>query len=671
MPYLIFLQVNAQTKVENNNGKDTRMQWWQEGRFGMFIHWGLYAIPAGEWKERTDHGEWIRTTAEIPLTEYDKLVKQFKPKQFDAAKWVKMAKDAGMKYIVITSKHHDGFCMFNSQYTDFDIMSTPYKKDILKELADACGNEGIKLCFYYSIMDWHHPDYLPRRDWENDRENREVDFARYITYMKNQIKELITNYGDIGVLWFDGEWEKTWNHDYAADLYNFIKSLKPGIIINDRLDIVRNGTNARTKEDYYGDFSTPEQEIPATGMPGVDWETCMTMNDHWGYNKNDNAWKSSADLIRKLADISSKGGNFLLNVGPAPEGTFPDECIKILKELGSWMKVNNEAIYGTKAGPFNELSWGKCTQKKNGYNTRLYFHVFSWQDAAKLIIPGIANKPLKAYLLADPEMAPLSFSRSEDKIIIDLPQTAPDPVNTVVVLDIEGPPDVCNPPEIIAATSVFTDYLQVTISEEKKSLQVRYTTDGSEPVSGSQLYTGIFLIDKTSCITARYFRDDKPSSSSSNITFTKVKPWMPLNVKQSNPGLKYSFYEGKWDALPDFSKMNPSRTGISPLLNIQEKASAEGFGYEFNGFLKVTTNNVYVITISSDDGSRLFIDGKLVADNDGLHGMLEKKGEVPLAAGMHKIKVQYFEKSGDNDLKVYIKSRDMQQQLLPAHLLFN
>jgi len=221
---------------EPDTERNQRMEWWREARFGLFIHWGLYAVPAGEWGAKNTYGEWIRTTAEIPLKTYDGFVDKFNPTQFSAKDWVKMAKDAGMKYIVITSKHHDGFAIYDSKISDFDVMATPFKRDILKELADECQKEGIKLCFYHSIMDWHHPDYLPRRNWEKDRPAEGANFDRYVDYMKGQLKELSTNYGEAPhVMWFDGEWESTWNSDRGKDLYNYVRSLKPNIIINNRV----------------------------------------------------------------------------------------------------------------------------------------------------------------------------------------------------------------------------------------------------------------------------------------------------------------------------------------------------------------------------------------------------------------------------------------------------
>jgi alpha-L-fucosidase len=418
---------------------DARMAWWREARFGLFIHWGLYAIPAGEWKEETKHAEWIRTTARIPLQVYDQFVGQFNPVKFNAEEWVRLAKEAGMKYIVITSKHHDGFCLFDSQYTDFDVMSTPFGRDILKELSEACRGAGLKMCWYHSIMDWHHPDYLPRRDWETDRPAEGADFDSYVVHMKNQLRELVGDYGEIGVLWFDGEWENTWNHERGKDLYHYVRGLQPSIIINNRVDAGRAGMQGLTKPgDYVGDFGTPEQEIPATGLPDVDWETCMTMNNNWGYNKHDDNWKSAEDLVRKLADIASKGGNFLLNVGPTAEGLFPQPSIERLEAIGKWMEVNGEAIHGTQASPFQALEWGRCTQKTFDGGTRLYLHVFDWPGDGRLVVPGIANKPGRAYLLADVQKKRLAASRNAGAIVIQLPANPPDQMDSVVVLEIKG-----------------------------------------------------------------------------------------------------------------------------------------------------------------------------------------------------------------------------------------
>ena len=466
---------------ESTQQRDQRMQWWRNDRFGMFIHWGLYAVPAGQWKGGTNHAEWIRTTAQIPRDEYDKFQDQFNPVKFDAEQWVKMAKNAGMKYIVITSKHHDGFCLWDSKVSQYDIIDgTPYKHDILQELTDACKNYGVRMCFYHSIMDWHHPDYLPRRNWESWPADG-ADFSKYVTYMKAQLKEIITRY-DPGVLWFDGEWESTWTHEMGLDLYNYVRSLKPDIIINNRVDKGRQGMQGMTKDQSFaGDFGTPEQEIPATGIPGVDWESCMTMNGHWGWNKNDKNFKSTTDLIRKLVDISSKGGNFLLNIGPKPDGTFPQESIDRLEQIGQWMKVNSDSIYGTTASPFAKLSWGRCTKKQQGGKTLLYLHVFNWPASGELLVPGLKNNVSKAFMLADTKK--LKTKSIEEGLLISVPKDPSNDIDTVIVLEIHQPLDIVKVlPSQDNTGTINLSATQAVIRNTLSSHTRLETIDGSESI---------------------------------------------------------------------------------------------------------------------------------------------------------------------------------------------
>lgn len=656
---------------ETKELKDQRMEWWREARFGMFIHWGLYAIPAGEWAGETHHAEWIRTTARIPLETYDNFVEEFNPVKYNPKEWVRMAKDAGMKYIVITSKHHDGFCLFDSDYTDFDVMSTPYHKDILKELADECHAAGIKICWYYSIMDWHHPDYLPRRGWEIDRTEEGAGLDTYISYMKKQLKELVRNYGDIGVLWFDGEWEGTWSNERGKDLYNYVRNLQPDIIINNRVDVGRSGIAGMTRgNEYAGDFGTPEQEIPATGLKGVDWETCMTMNDHWGYNKHDTNWKSSKDLIRKLTDIASKGGNFLLNVGPTAEGLFPEASIQRLEEMGKWMNINGESIYGTQASPFNKLNWGRCTQKELNVGTRLFFHVFKWPENGILTVPGIYNQPLQAYLLADEENLQLKVDRKEDALLIHVSDTPPDTINSVVVLDILGSPDISNPPLISRDYDVFVDVINVNIFSDRDNVEIRFTLDGSMPDINSPLYTEPLLLDRTTPLAARCFRDSKPVSDSSFALIQKVDPLPPVKTDQVVPGLLCKYYEGEWDSLPDFAAITPMKSISVPNFDLSPRLHDDYYGFMYEGFIQIPEDGVYRFYTDSDDGSDLFIDDSLVVENDGLHGMETKKGEVPLSKGLHKIKVKYFEKKGGDDLRIYLDGPGMKKMKVPDTMLY-
>jgi alpha-L-fucosidase len=410
--------------METKENRDIRMKWWREARFGMFIHWGAYAVPAGTYngKQIDGIGEWIMDKAKIPIPEYEKFVRQFNPIKFNAEEWVQIAADAGMKYIVITSKHHDGFCLWDSKVSEYDIMdAAPFKRDILEELSEACKKKKIKLCFYHSIMDWHHPD----ANGENFLTYREQ-------YLKPQIKELIDNFGDLGVLWFDGEWIKEWTEEQGKDLYNYVRSLQNDIIINNRVGKGRKGMQGMNKEGRYaGDFGTPEQEIPDTGISGVDWESCMTMNDTWGYKSFDNNWKSKKTLIRYLIDIASKGGNFLLNVGPTAEGIIPEPSVTRLSAMGKWLEANGTAIYGTTASPYGKPEWGRFTQKSG----TIYAHIFDWPASASITIPDPNFKVTKAYLLVDEAKKSLKTEKIDSGNRINLPPTAPDPIASVIVIE--------------------------------------------------------------------------------------------------------------------------------------------------------------------------------------------------------------------------------------------
>jgi alpha-L-fucosidase len=424
-----------------NPRPEPRLDWWREARFGMFIHWGIYSVPAGEWKGKTVPGasEWIMHTAQISIAEYEPLAPQFNPKHFDASKIVGLAREAGMKYLVITSKHHDGFCMWDAKETDWDVFgASPFHRDVMREMSDECRKQGIRFGVYYSIMDWHHPDA------------KGANFPKYVEYLRGQVTELIQNYNP-DILWFDGEWIEEWTPALGADLYQLCRELKPEIIVNNRVGKGRVGMSA--SKSSAGDFGTPEQEVPSRGLPGYDWETCMTMNDSWGYKTADHNWKDSTTVIRTLADIASKGGNFLFNIGPTRDGEVPPESVKGLEEVGKWMKVNGESIYGTGPSPFARLPWGRCTTKPG----MLYLHFFTppAPDDALLAIPGLKNPATRAQALALPNQA-IKVSRSQDFVFLDGPSGPWDVADTVIRLDIEGVPDVVTAPLRPAADGTLT-----------------------------------------------------------------------------------------------------------------------------------------------------------------------------------------------------------------------
>ncbi len=405
--------------------RDARMKWWREARFGMFIHWGVYSVPAGTYhgEKVGGIGEWIMFRAKIPCAEYQGFAKQFNPVKYNPDEWVKLAKEAGMKYIVITSKHHDGFALFDSKASDWNVVkATPYGKDLLKPLAEACQRHGLKLGFYYSqAQDWNNPGGgVCGQHWDPAQDGSMDEYIAKVA--APQVQEILSHYGPIAVLWWDTPCGM--NKERADMLLPLIR-LQPGIIINNRLG-----------GGYSGDTETPEQHIPATGYPGRDWETCMTMNDTWGYKSYDNNWKPVETLIRNLVDIASKGGNYLLNVGPTSEGLIPEPSVERLKAVGRWMKVNSEAIYDTTASPFKRLPWGRCTKKLEADGATLYLHVFNWPDDGKLLVPGLKSTVESASLLATG--AKLTTKADDAGVTVNVPANAPDKISSTVVLKVKG-----------------------------------------------------------------------------------------------------------------------------------------------------------------------------------------------------------------------------------------
>jgi len=489
---------------------DPKMQWWKDAKFGMFIHWGIYAQAAGKWDGKTNHGEWIMKTASISRATYFDLAKQFNPTQFNAEDWVKLAKAAGQKYIVITSKHHDGFAMYQSKASNHNIVdATPFKRDVLKELAEACRKFDMKLGFYYSqAQDWYHPGGAIHGgiEWDSTHIAKMEDYIDRIAVP--QVREILNNYGDVAVLWWDTPVNMT--KEMSQKLANELKPF-PNLISNNRLGA-----------GMGGDLETPEQFIPATGFPGRNWEVCMTMNGHWGYNAFDDRWKSTKDLLQKLVDIVSKGGNFLLNVGPNQYGIIPEVCQQNLKDIGEWLQLNGEAIYGTTPNPFAYLPYGRATRK----NQILYVHVFDWPTNKILNIP-FSNKIKKAFLLAD-KNTNLKITKNSTSSNISVPAFAPDKIASVIAIEFEGEP---------MAFPIPTLNRLATVSSIDSTTQIKSLTDG-EPSTIWKAAKG----SKSAMIEIDL------GAATSIEALALVEPWHPWsNVKQTH---ELQFWNGSsWEKI--------------------------------------------------------------------------------------------------------------------------
>lgn len=373
-----------------------RTKWFMDARFGMFIHWGLYAIPAC--------GEWVMSEREMTVAEYEKYFDLFDPADYQPREWARLAKAAGMKYAVLTAKHHDGFCLFDSALTDYKATNTKAGRDLVREFLEAFRAEGIKVGLYFSIIDWHHPDFPKYGDKQHPMRNREeykdekIDFDRYLTYMHGQVKELVTNYGKLDLLWFDFSYDDMCGEKWkATDLIRMVREHQPDVVIDNRLEGAGDNHGSIATANpliYSGDFASPEQIIPPGGVQDelgeqIPWELCATMNNHWGFCNYDYDYKSPEMLVRKLVECVSKGGNMILNVGPDARGNIPNQSREILEKIGAWMKKNGESIYGCGICELPKPEWGRYTKKGN----TIYAHVYE-EPLGALPLYGIAPERL-------------------------------------------------------------------------------------------------------------------------------------------------------------------------------------------------------------------------------------------------------------------------------------
>ena len=417
--------VTAQNGGASSENLESR-RWFQDAKFGLFIHWGVYSTLG--------RGDWVMNNEKIPVIEYEKLPPRFNPTEFNPAEWVSMAKAAGMKYITSTSKHHYGFAMFDSKLSDWDIVDrSPYKKDVLKMLAEECRKQGIKLFFSYSQLDWHNQDYFPRGQTGKTTGRPESgEWFKYLDYMDGQLSELLTNYGPIGGIWFDGMWDKPKADWRLEKTYKLIHDLQPAALV---------GSNHHLKPFPGEDFQMFEKDLPGQKTTGFNTEqeigelpleTCETINNAWGFNASDKKFKSTKDLIHYLVKAAGNNANFLLNVGPRPDGTIQPEFQTRLREMGKWIEVNGESIYGTRGGPLSPRPWGVTTRKGN----KVYLHILNWNDPV-LAMPKMTQKVKSAKLLKDGSKIEF-LEHDKYGFFIRIPQNAVDEYDTVVVLELAG-----------------------------------------------------------------------------------------------------------------------------------------------------------------------------------------------------------------------------------------
>lgn len=422
--------------------RDARMEWFRDAHFGMFVHWGLYSVAGGIWngKDYATNGgaaEWLQNAANVPSDVYAKtLTPLFRPKKDFAREWARMAKDAGCRYVIFTSRHHEGFALHDSKTTTFDGMDVT-GRDLAREIINALHEQGLRVGIYFSLLDWHHPDAYVEHGLPapGNVKNEDRDNTRYVEYMYKQAEELFSNYGPVDVVWWDYSSEEIQGEKWGARrLVAMVKAHQPNIIMNNRLyAFEKNSQFTRAN----GDLVTPEQHIPETGFKGMDWESCMTMNGTWGYSRNNQNWRTPRELIRNMADIVSKGGNYLLNVGPMGDGTVPARSVELMHSIGQWMRVNGESIYGTRANSIGRVSWGRITTRPG----RSYLHVFNWPAGGRLHVPlaPAAGTSPRAWFLADSSRRELPVETSERGIDIDISnKTFKDDDNTVIVLEAEG-----------------------------------------------------------------------------------------------------------------------------------------------------------------------------------------------------------------------------------------
>jgi alpha-L-fucosidase len=639
------------------SGRPDRLEWFLNDKFGMFIHWGVYSDPAGEWKGRRggNYSEWIMNDARIPAEEYAReIAAKFNPVDFEAEEWVSLAKNAGMKYIVITAKHHDGFAMYHSRVSPYNIVDfTPFKRDPMKELAAACRKHGIRLCFYYSqTKDWHHPD-AEGNHWDYP-DTSSKNFTRYLEEKCiPQLRELLANYGPIGLIWFDTPGQISLEQSrYLTDL---VHELQPECLVNGRV--------GHGQGDYkeMGDNYLPK---PGERIDDA-WETSATMNHSYGYKKIDDDWKSTTRLIHSLIAVVCRGGNYLLNVGPTGKGVIQKESVERLRGIGEWLKVNGEAIYDTRPWKI-DLENENVAFTTSADGKYLYVICTEW-PGEKLRLETVRLKKGSPVTMLGYETGPLNWKQNANYLQIDIPkeiqQEGQRPCRHAWVFKTQAMASVPQP-EMRPAAGVFNQSNIFVEIVPPDNAEVFYTIDGSRPTSESRRYSGPLTLNRSTKVRARCYRKDHGLSriveNDYRIGFFNALDLSDVDLKN---GLHARHYQGVWNWLPNFNALSPTSTSVVQSFKVP---NADGFGIVYSGYILLPEDGRYDFALRSDDGSRLSINGFEIVDNDGCHGVgSPKTGHLYARKGFHAIEIEYFENHGGQDLDVHYKVPSASGEFLP------
>lgn len=736
--WFVFSKYNG---TETTTERNLRMQWWREARFGQFIHWGAYSHLAGVFRGTPTGGlgEWIMNDLHISRADYENdAAKLINPTSFNAQQWVTLCKNAGQKYMVITSKHHDGFSLFDTGVTGFKGETSAnlysitrfgsYGQDPIAFLAQECKTQGVKFCFYYSIMDWHHSTqsgWNPTSMLSGQKDN-------YVNQMKEQLMELMTRY-DPEVLWFDGEWVGWWTTADGQALYRYLRTMKPSLIVNNRV-----GKRAQTD----GDFGTPEQEIPPTGLP-YDWETCMTINNTWGYKTSDTSWKSTNTLIKNLAETSSKGGNYLLNIGPTGLGVTPQASIDRLNQMGGWLSVYGESIYATKASCYPDIpSWGYYTTKTG----RLYIHVITWPGSGQLTIPRLNNAINRVYPLNDSGTT-YSYTLTSTDMIITVPGTAPNQYDSVIAVDLVGDPTpqgvthslVYNKPtavsnyyqnnstydgakavDEVSATRWATDdgitscWLEAdfganttfnkTITKEcidygqrVAGYKIQYwngsswldaytgTTIGSSKTDTFAAVTGSKVRLNITSVTGAFgptfwefmvYNEGGATSTPAPTATSTPTPTPTPTATSTPPGGTGTGLRGEYFDNMDLTNLKVTRTDATVNFDWgsgspDASVGVDTFSARWTGQVQPKYSQTYTFYTMSDDGIRLWVNNQQLVNNWTDHGPTENSGTISLTAGTkYDIKMEFYENGGGAVAKLSWSSSSQAKEIIPQSQLY-